>query len=237
MAQTIRRVVQNYPIPEGVMHGYLKLVSRLDSRKDWREMKEEELWYELCTCILSSNVPYEMATSASMHLSKRGLLEFGHPARGDMKSVIARELSRPLYLPKKRDGSFRRYRFPNVRAANIVGAAKFLRHNGNGLSSILRSFDSDIKTRDFLAAYVPGVGLKEASHFLRNIGYSTSLAIIDSHIVNFLRDTLLSGDIDTRTITQKTYTRLEDIMRNIARSQGLDLSILDHAIWLYMRNK
>jgi N-glycosylase/DNA lyase len=48
-------------------------------------------------------------------------------------------------------------------------------------SNALNSFDK----RDMLVKLIPGVGLKAASHFMRNLGYE-DFAIIDTHILKFL---------------------------------------------------
>jgi len=225
---SLRLEIDHFIVPEPVLHHYFQLTNSFSHSRDWKSMEEQELWHELCLCILSSNVPYEMAKSALVHLSSGNLLDY---------TQIAHELAKPIYLPKKKDGSFRKYRFPNVRATNIVNAGRFLSSEKNGITHILCRFDSDIETREFLIEHIPGIGLKEASHFLRNIKYSDSLAIIDSHIVTFLEETLLEENIPVRSINPRVYVMLEGIMRSIARNNGLNLSILDMAIWQYMKNK
>jgi N-glycosylase/DNA lyase len=81
------------------------------------------------------------------------------------------------------------------------------------------------------------LGLKEASHFLRDIGYSADLAIIDVHIVSFLRELALIEDRWKFSITARVYDRLESIMRSIALRLGVNLAIFDMAIWIYMRRR
>jgi len=221
-----------------VVHKYSKLVESFQPRKKWHEMSENELWEELCLCILSSNVPYELALSAFWHLSDRQLLRPEWLIRCKSASQkIAYELLKPIYLPLRKDGSYRKYRFPNIRAQNIVNAAKALYHENYGLLWILKSSNSEQEARGFLAKNVPGIGLKEASHFLRNIGYSSSLAIIDSHVIAFLIEVGAVSQEKIKAVTPKIYMRLERILQDLCESLGLSLSIFDMAIWEYMRGK
>ena len=224
-------------IPEYVLKAYSQLLPSYGNRRHWKSFKEEELWHELCLCILSSNVPYEMARSAFAHLRKVGLLECASKDGTDPAGTISDELTKPICLPMKKNGSLRKYRFPNVRARQIVDARGFLYLENGGLSSILNSFSSDIEARDYLAAHVPGIGLKEASNFLRNIKYSDSLAIVDTHIMSFLKEISLLPDTGCKVINRRTYAAVENTLRHICSTGGFNLSILDLAIWEYMRSK
>lgn len=221
-----------------VVHKYSKLAESFQQRKKWCEMSENELWEELYLCILSSNVPYELAVSAFWHLRDRQLLRPEWLIR--CKSAcqkIAHELSKPIYLPRRKDGSTRKYRFPNIRSQNIVKAAKALYQVNHCLLWILKNSNSEQEARGFLAKNVPGIGLKEASHFLRNIGYSSSLAIIDSHVIAFLIEVGAVSQEKVKAVTPKIYIRLESILQDLCESLDLNLSIFDMAIWEYMRGK
>ena len=233
--QSIR---SDFTIPPAVVRNYDEISVSYRNKKKWSDMGEERLWEELVLCILSSNVRYEMAKSAFQQLRYKRILR---EARLDPKKILARliakELQRPIYLPRKRDNGLRKYRFPNIRARNIVQSARFLYYKNNGLHRILDHFKSSRETRDFLATSIPGIGLKEASHFLRNIGYGDELAIIDVHIISFLKEMSLVNVIGGVNINERIYRRLESIMQNLAVSLNLSLAILDMAIWKYMRSK
>ena len=54
------------------------------------------------------------------------------------------------------------------------------------LIELKESFPSIKLERDYLVKNIKGIGLKEASHFLRNIGYK-DLAILDRHILKNLK--------------------------------------------------
>jgi len=59
-------------------------------------------------------------------------------------------------------------------------------------------------TREFLVKEVKGVGYKESSHYLRNIGYR-NLAILDRHILNNLKNLNVIKEVSIcRTSTKKS---------------------------------
>jgi N-glycosylase/DNA lyase len=213
-------------------------IRRKIAQNDWRSSPEERLWQEICLCILSSNVPYELAKSAHFRLMHYGVLDYNWIlANDDAVTIIASELSKPNFRPLKKDGSGRKYRFPNIRAKNITEAVNSIYNNGKTVRSLLYEFRSEQEARSYLVGNVPGLGLKEASHLLRNIGYSTSLAIIDVHIISFLST---FGVIESNVklpLKPRLYLELETIMQDISRHMQMNLAVLDNLIWHYMRNK
>ena len=82
------------------------------------------------------------------------------------------------------------YRFPNTRSRYIVHTREFLENEYNfKLKELILSFEDPIERRDFLALNkdIMGIGFKESSHFLRNIGFK-GYAIIDKHLLNSLKE-------------------------------------------------
>ena len=114
------------------------------------------------------------------------------------------------------------YRFPNVRSKYIVEARKhmpFLKQNMQG----------DGKTaRDWLVHNVKGLGLKEASHLLRNIGFE-DVAIIDFHIVDLLVENKLIKR--PKTLTPKKYLAVERVLKKLALKAKINLAELDLYLW------
>lgn len=81
---------------------------------------------------------------------------------------------------------------------------------------------------------VKGLGYKEASHFLRNIGFK-DLAIIDRHIINYLEK---KGLIEKpKTLTKRRYLECERILSAIADRLGITVAELDLYIWYLMTGK
>lgn len=235
--QVLHNLKSNEPIefPKPIHEIYDFIEKKFSEKKDWKRMHESTLWKQLCLCILSSNVNFDSAKSALNHLTKEGFLnsEFILNKNSSQK-IIARELAKSLYLPQKIDGTLRKYRFPVVRSKNIVDAAFTIYGENVSLRQTLRDINSEIEARNFIAKNISGLGLKESSHFLRNIKFSTSLAIIDVHIISFLEELGLIL-FDKKVISQKEYLLLEQLMQKISESHGMSLSILDNAIWHYMR--
>jgi N-glycosylase/DNA lyase len=221
-----------------VVNEYSELKVSYNLRKSWIQMSEKELWEELCICILSSNVPYELALSAFYHLRNHDFLAYEKiAANPNVAQEIAFELSRRIFLPRRKDGSGRKYRFPNVRSRDIAKAAVTLYIENKGLVQLLENSNSEAETRDFLAKYISGIGLKEASHFLRNIGFSNSLAIVDTHIITFLEEVGAIHESKTKTVTPRAYIEMERKLQSICSNLGVGISLFDMAIWRYMRGK
>ena len=89
---------------------------------------------------------------------------------------------------------------------------------------------SSREIRNFLAENVKGYGLKEASHFLRNIGKSNnSVAILDRHILRNLKEL---GIIEEDKIkSKKHYSEIEDNFIKFSDSIGISLDELDLLFW------
>jgi N-glycosylase/DNA lyase len=219
-------------LPPGLLEIYEKWNDVYQRRPSWSELGEGRLWEELCFCILSSNVPYEMACTALVQLTQKGLLDFDD-SRRIRASSIASELSRPVYHPRRKDGSLRVYRFPRNGAHNIVGAWTYLYLDNAGLRSLLRMELVPAELRSILASNVPGIGFKEASHFLRDVKYTDALAVIDTHIVSFL-DSFVEP-LEIGNLTPRRYVQLEALMIELAKNLGLSPAVLDMAVWEYMR--
>lgn len=225
-------------VPQQIFTHYEKLKTDYDGWKKWNYMTEEELWHRFCLCVLSSNVPYELAVSAFNRLLKLGVININWIiSRGDSQKIIATFLSQPKYLPLKRDGSFRKYRFPNMRAKNIVNSAFFLTDNNMGFKFILNNNDSDSSVREILVNSFHGFGLKQATHFLRDIGYTKNLAIVDTHIISFLNIIFEYNPSLEKKLTPNKYLKIEKLFQNVACELGLELAIFDMAVWHYMRQE
>ncbi len=221
---------------EKVLKAYRRLQEQhTNDTATWINMQEDEIWIQICFCILSSNVRFEMAYSATRHLMDYGLIERGRLALLPEVSIkqIASELSKPHYLPLRKDGTRRRYRFPNSRADHIVQTALHLQ--GTQITDVLHHCKTDYQAREFLTRRIHGMGLKESSMFLRNIRYSRGLAVIDVHVLDFLKKSGLIGHSNYRIQDRKTYLYLETLLRNFALDNRLDMSVLDFAIWKSVR--
>jgi N-glycosylase/DNA lyase len=99
------------------------------------------------------------------------------------------------------------------------------------LRTLIGSFDNRHARRDFFAKTreIKGLGYKEASHFLRNIGFP-GYAILDKHILNSL---LEMGVISKRMrpSTAAGYLAIEKRLEQFAGELGIDMDHLDLLLW------
>jgi len=125
------------------------------------------------------------------------------------------------------------HRYPTSRSGYVVHTRRYLRKDcGLRLRERIEAFGGDRDSRrDFLAANpgVKGVGYKEASHFLRNIGYR-GYAILDKHILRTLYELGVIGSPEPPT-TKKNYLAIEELMRKFAQGTRIDFDELDLLLW------
>ena len=124
------------------------------------------------------------------------------------------------------------HRFPVERPGYIVVARNFLRdHCGLRLREQLQSFSNPIERRDWLAQEkgIKGLGYKEASHFLRNIGLKGH-AILDKHVMRCLSDLEIVENSRPPT-TRGRYLEIEERLRKLALEVQVDFDELDLVLW------
>ncbi|MGD8544535.1 MAG: N-glycosylase/DNA lyase [Candidatus Bathyarchaeota archaeon] len=168
------------------------------------ESSSEEIFIELCFCILTANCSAERCMEVQLSVGK------------GFSTLSAQKLTNRL----RKLG----YRYPNVRSKYIVEARIYK----DTIKDVIGAFDNSVDARAWLVKNIKGMGHKEASHFLRNIGF-TDLAIIDFHII----DVLIRYGIIKRpkTLTRKRYFEIEDQLKMIARKSDLNLAELDLHLW------
>ncbi|MBI1803294.1 MAG: N-glycosylase/DNA lyase [Ignavibacteriae bacterium] len=93
----------------------------------------------------------------------------------------------------------------------------------------LTNSSSSQELREWLVKHVKGLGWKESSHFLRNIGRK-DMAILDRHI---LKNLLRVGVIRQlpKTLTPKRYKQLEKKFHTFALHVGIPMDELDLLFW------
>ncbi len=122
-------------------------------------------------------------------------------------------------------------RFKNNKAEYIIKAReKFYIDNIFSIKKVLMDFPENISARYWLNDNIKGIGLKEASHFLRNIGFGKNLAILDRHI---LKNLIIYKIIDEIPIclSFKKYHDIENRMIDFAEKIKIDIVHLDFVLW------
>ena len=95
--------------------------------------------------------------------------------------------------------------------------------------------DQPYQLREWLAANVNGMGFKESTHFLRNIGLGEHLAMFDVHLIRAMVDSgLLDKDSKEAAggLAGKKYKELEQTFLSWAKKLGLRPAELDITLWL-----
>ncbi|HLC79938.1 MAG TPA: N-glycosylase/DNA lyase [archaeon] len=181
---------------------------RYSDFKSFASKSEEDWFCELCFCLTTAN------SSAMMGLKVQQALGFD-----GFYNLPQKNLTKSL----KGLG----YRFYNKRAEYIVKARSHF-----GIKQKLYEFETDRQKRDYLYGNVLGFGLKEASHFLRNTGHD-NCAILDRHIIRIMHEHSLLDELP-KTITQKNYLKIENVLDGFAKKAKMNHSLLDLYLW-YMK--
>lgn len=194
---------------------------------------ETALWKGATTAVLSSQVGYEVACAYSGILENRGLLPSACQSgiAENYETEILKTLSQPVTIKSNP----RRYRFPKLRARQLATTAKRFNESQNTLSNFFKTERCPKDLRGRLIEYVDGMGTKQASMFIRDSGRSDELAIIDSHVLDYMGFIGLIEPLKSKQITSAKYLKLEKELQNYAKFLQLPLGKLDWSIWVMMR--
>lgn len=198
------RLLAEYRNKKGVIKRRLSEFKRVWSGSDKR------IFAELCFCICTPQSKAVHCDKAVSALARTGALYCGDVCRvrQGLKAV----------------------RFPNNKAKYIVETRKKLA-SPRGISVKDKILKKDIiASREWLVKNVKGIGYKEASHFLRNIGFGSDLAILDVHI---LKNMLKHGVVSEvpKSLTRKKYLELEGKLRKFSKRIGIPMDELDLLFW------
>jgi len=163
-------------------------------------------WFaELSFCILTANSSAKLGMKIQRELGAGGVL-----------TLPLEELRRRLRMTG--------HRFWEQRASFIVEARRF-----SNIKDIIMEFGDVQKAREWLVKNVKGVGWKESSHFLRNVGFN-DVTILDRHVLSVLHEHGLIDEVP-RSLTRGRYLEIEGKLEDLARKLGLTLGELDLYLW------
>lgn len=175
-------------------------ISKVISKRieEFKSYPKDKLFSELSFCLMTANFNAERAIKIQNEI-KDGFLNLSEKQLGKKLKELG-------------------HRFPNARAKYIIEARK------QDIDSMLSSEDR----RELLVNNVKGLGFKEASHFLRNIGYS-DYAIIDFHIIDLLvRNNLIERP---KLLSKNKYLEIEKVLSRLAAKLNIGLDELDLYLW------
>src|SRR3989338_5376158 len=171
--------------------------------------KSAQDWFsEFCFCLLTANAKSKTACAVQWEIGAAGFATLSQEA---LVSVIRRN----------------KHRFHNTKAKYIIAAREH-----QDIKEKILNFSEQKEMREWLVANVKGYGYKEASHFLRNVGFC-DLAILDRHVLNHLFENKVIRKIPS-SLHQKSYLLIERKMEDLCAALGMSQAELDMYLW-YMK--
>jgi N-glycosylase/DNA lyase len=189
---------------------------RLKEFSAFKKSSNESVFAELCFCILTANSKALTAIAIQKEMGIKGFLKY----------------------PEKKVSQIIRnnnHRFHNNKAKYIVEARKH-KNIKKELQKIIKkdNYEEQCDAREFIVKNIKGLGYKEASHFLRNVGYF-KLSILDRHILNLMVDNKIIKE-KPKSLTKQKYFEIEKKFKNIAFDLNMNESELDMYMW-YMKTE
>jgi len=183
----------------------------LEFKQAFREADDRQIFSELSFCILSSGVGPKIAGQCMSAIGEK-LVD------GEEDELL------------ERIGAIHKYA-ENV-SRYIVFTREYLREeHGFLLKSLVSSFEDRVERRDFFAKNpgIKGLGYMQASHFLRNLGFS-GYAILDRNNLASLFELGIIGETKY-PLTKKRYLETENLMTEAAHELGISLDEFDLLLW------
>jgi N-glycosylase/DNA lyase len=172
---------------------------------------EESIFAELVFCILTPQSKAKSCWAAVERLLDKDLLLTG------TEDQVLRELTGVRFKYKK--------------AGYVIKARKrFLIDGKISIKSRISRFSDACDAREWLVRNVKGIGYKEASHFLRNVGPGADLAILDRHILKNLRSLQVIEEVPA-SLSRRRYLEIEEGMKELSKRVGILMSHLDLVLW------
>ncbi|MEM5797098.1 MAG: N-glycosylase/DNA lyase [Candidatus Aenigmatarchaeota archaeon] len=190
-----------------------EIIKRLEEFRSILNKSDEKIFSELVFCLLTPQSKATTCWNVVQVLEKNNLL-----LNGNEKQI------RPF---------LQAIRFPENKTRYLIEARNFFTENGviNIKKKISKLQDNPFLLREWLIKNVKGLGMKEASHFIRNIGLNNNnLAILDVHILNNLVKFGVIKEIP-KSLTKKKYLEIEDKMKKFSEEIQIPLDELDLLLW------
>lgn len=196
-------------LPEPWQTTYLERRTLIRERlSEFQQVRKQEYFYELIFCILTPQSSQRNAEMTINELKRDNFQDTGFDPTSYLRDP-------------------RHYvRFHITKAKRLL----VIRDRYGEIEKLLTKEHSNIPAlRDAIIELVPGFGLKEASHFLRNIGFS-GLAILDRHIFKHLLALKIIGRMP-RSLTRKRYLSIEKKWLKFSAACGISMEELDLLFW------
>jgi len=196
-------------LPEDLQELYrIRKIEIRQRLADFASVKVEDRFYELCFCLLTPQ-------SSALHANH---------VVNELKSIDYQSFGQNVLHLLRQPTSY--IRFHNVKHARLAQA----RLEWPTISNVIeRTHVTPQQRRDMLASTVNGFGLKESSHFLRNIGVR-GLAIIDRHLVTNLVHCGVYSEAPALG-SKRAYHDVEKRFLEFCTDIGIDIDEVDLLFW------
>ena len=206
----------NKEIDSEIKQIYKKLKNNIEltnnGYKDiWENGSEEDIFAEVAFCVLTPQSKARNAWTAINNLRENGLLLDGK----------AEEIAEHLNI----------VRFKNNKSRYLVELRELMTRDGKVRPKMILGEKGDVfQTREWIFKNIKGMGMKEANHVLRNLGFGDNIAILDRHILKNLEKLGVIEEIP-KSITEKKYYEIESKMREYSKSSKIPMVALDLVLW------
>lgn len=201
-------IVKFMHLPKNILQHYSNFKNQIRQRMaDFKSVPESEYFYELCFCLCT---PQSKAANALVVIEKLKQFDFQNKKVNPIRFLN----DKSHYI-----------RFHNQKAFNLIGMKKLFPE----VIKILRRNIKPTEKRLWLAENVKGLGMKESSHFMRNIGYS-NLAILDRHILKHLVACEVYKEIPNVS-SRKNYLEVEKDFIKFSKKVKIPIDELDLLFW------
>ena len=176
----------------------------------WKKGSDRDLFIELAFCIFTPQSGARVCWRAVSSLLEKNLLFNGsyEEIRNEINIV----------------------RFRNNKAGYLIEAREKFVKGAECLRSCLDNQPSVFEKREWIVKNVKGIGYKEASHYLRNVGLGKDIAILDRHILRNMNHLGLIKNIPA-SISPILYREIELKLEKFAGKINIPLSHLDFVLW------
>ncbi|MGL5279006.1 MAG: N-glycosylase/DNA lyase [Cetobacterium sp.] len=183
-----------------------------DYRKTWKDGDNKDIFCELAFCILTPQSKARNAWKAISELRDNNLLFTG---------------SEEEMLP-----FLNIVRFNRTKAKNLYILRKQMTdENGKFITKdFFSTFNSAFEMREWIVKNIRGMSYKEASHFLRNVGFGQELAILDRHILKNLAALDVIKEVP-KTVTPKLYKEIEEKLKEYCKEIDIPMENIDLLLW------
>ena len=177
--------------------------------KEFERVKGNDLFYELCFCTLTPQSNAIKCNECVLILKNKDFIRKSF----NLKPILKKKTR--FYKNKSHYLIYNKKNYSYIKNMIIIKSK-------NDIEKIKRS-------REWLIKNVKGIGYKESSHFLRNIGYK-NLAILDRHILRNLEKFKVINKIP-KTLNKKQYLSIEDKFYNFSKKIKIPMDELDLLFW------